>query len=68
MQTTCFGEPVVGPPASKSACKNGGWKSFTSPTFKKQGQCVADVNHHNGKGDDDSNAASPHHKSGKHNR
>jgi hypothetical protein len=22
------------------ACKNGGWKSFTNPTFKNQGQCV----------------------------
>jgi len=21
-------------------CKNGGWKSFTNPTFKNQGQCV----------------------------
>ena len=23
-----------------SACKNGGWKSLTNPTFKNQGQCV----------------------------
>jgi hypothetical protein len=22
------------------ACKKGGWKTFTSPTFKNQGQCV----------------------------
>lgn len=28
-----------------SACKKGGWKSFTSPTFKNQGQCVKYVVH-----------------------
>ena len=26
-------------------CKKGGWKSFTSPTFKNQGQCVKYVVH-----------------------
>jgi hypothetical protein len=26
-------------------CKNGGWKSFTGPTFKNQGQCVKYVVH-----------------------
>jgi hypothetical protein len=26
-------------------CKNGGWKSFTSPKFKNQGQCVKFVIH-----------------------
>jgi hypothetical protein len=39
--------PVVsGPPSSKSACKYGGWKSFTNPSFKNQGQCVSYVAHH----------------------
>jgi hypothetical protein len=39
--------PVVsGPPTSKSACKHGGWKSFTNPSFKNQGQCVSYVAHH----------------------
>jgi hypothetical protein len=39
--------PVVsGPPTTKSACKNGGWKSFTNPSFKNQGQCVSYVEHH----------------------
>jgi hypothetical protein len=28
-----------------AACKKGGWKSFTSPTFKNQGQCVKYVVH-----------------------
>jgi hypothetical protein len=28
-----------------SACKHGGWKTFTSPKFKNQGQCVAYWNH-----------------------
>ena len=43
----------VGPPTSKSSCKNGGWKTFSDPSFKNQGQCVAYANHHNGTGDDD---------------
>jgi hypothetical protein len=39
--------PVVSaPPTTKSACKNGGWKSFTNPSFKNQGQCVSYVAHH----------------------
>jgi hypothetical protein len=33
----------VGPPTSKDACKNGGWKTFNNPTFKNQGQCVSYV-------------------------
>jgi hypothetical protein len=37
---------VTGPPTSKSACKHGGWKSFTNPSFKNQGQCVSYVSHH----------------------
>jgi hypothetical protein len=32
--------PIAGPTA-KSQCKNGGWRNFTSPSFKNQGQCVA---------------------------
>ncbi|HEY6960839.1 MAG TPA: hypothetical protein VI408_03005 [Gaiellaceae bacterium] len=28
-----------------SQCKNGGWKTFTSPKFKNQGQCVSYVVH-----------------------
>jgi hypothetical protein len=38
--------PVVGPPTSKAACKHGGWKTFNSPSFKNQGQCVSYVEHH----------------------
>ena len=38
--------PVAGSPASKAQCKHGGWKTFTSPTFKNQGQCVSWVEHH----------------------
>lgn len=30
-------------PESKNDCKNGGWKSFSSPTFKNQGDCVSFV-------------------------
>ncbi len=39
--------PVVVPPttgpATKDACKNNGWKTFTNPSFKNQGQCVSSV-------------------------
>jgi len=38
--------PVAGSPASKAQCKHGGWRTFTSPSFKNQGQCVSWVEHH----------------------
>lgn len=31
------------PPESKDDCKAGGWKTFTNPSFKNQGQCVSYV-------------------------
>ncbi len=34
-------------PMSASECKNGGWQTFTNPTFKNQGDCVSFAN--NGK-------------------
>jgi hypothetical protein len=37
--------PAVGP-TTKAQCKKGGWKSFSSPSFKNQGQCVSWFNHH----------------------
>jgi hypothetical protein len=30
---------------ASAPCKNGGWKTFTSPTFKNQGQCVKHLIH-----------------------
>ena len=30
---------------ASAACKNGGWKTFTSPKFKNQGQCVKHMVH-----------------------
>jgi len=38
--------PVTGGPTSKAQCKHGGWKSFSSPRFKNQGQCVSWFEHH----------------------
>lgn len=35
-------EPTT--PTTKDQCKNGGWKTFTSPSFKNQGQCVSSTN------------------------
>jgi hypothetical protein len=37
---------IAGGPTAKGQCKNGGWKSFTNPSFKNQGQCVSWFNHH----------------------
>jgi hypothetical protein len=50
--TTFDFEPSIGPPTRKAQCKKGGWKNFNNPPFKNQGQCVAYVNHHDGKGKD----------------
>src|SRR4051812_47146942 len=33
-------------PTSKDQCKNGGWKTFTNPSFKNQGDCVSFVATH----------------------
>ena len=38
--------PLTGGPTSKNQCKHGGWRSFTSPSFKNQGQCVSWFQHH----------------------
>jgi uncharacterized membrane protein len=65
-----LGAGAAGPPTSKAQCKHGGWRNFTNPKFKNQGQCVSYVNHHDGKGKDDDRAgkkpAKPHHDQGKH--
>lgn len=34
-------------PTGKDQCKNGGWQTFTNPSFKNQGDCVSFVNHMN---------------------
>jgi hypothetical protein len=33
------------PPTTADQCKNGGYKAFTNPSFKNQGQCVSSVEH-----------------------
>jgi hypothetical protein len=44
--TTIYPEVVVPTtPTSKDQCKNNGWKTFTNPTFKNQGQCVSYTTH-----------------------
>lgn len=50
--TTFDFEPAIGPPTSKAQCKKGGWKTFNNPSFKNQGQCIAYVNHNDGRGAD----------------
>lgn len=41
---------VLQAPTSKDQCEKGGWRKFTNPSFKNQGQCVKFVNHQGGKG------------------
>jgi hypothetical protein len=36
--------PPVGAPTIKDQCKKNGWKIFSNPIFKNQGQCVSYVN------------------------
>jgi hypothetical protein len=38
--------PPTGGPTAKNQCMHGGWSSFTSPSFKNQGQCVSWFEHH----------------------
>ncbi|MBA3435054.1 MAG: ExeM/NucH family extracellular endonuclease, partial [Chloroflexi bacterium] len=35
-------------PISKDECKDGGWRTFTDPSFRNQGQCIAWVNRQRG--------------------
>jgi hypothetical protein len=35
--------PAAIGPTTKDQCKDGGWKTFTSPAFKNQGDCVSFV-------------------------
>ena len=35
--------PTPTGPTSKDQCKNGGWRTFTNPSFKNQGDCVSFV-------------------------
>ncbi|HEX7084539.1 MAG TPA: hypothetical protein VF186_10535 [Gaiellaceae bacterium] len=37
--------PETTGPTAKDQCKKGGWRSFTSPSFKNQGQCVSWFEH-----------------------
>jgi hypothetical protein len=46
---------VPTPETAKDQCKHGGWKTFTNPSFRNQGQCVSFFEHHNGRGHDDDN-------------
>ena len=53
-----------GPPTAKDQCKHGGWKNFTNPSFKNQGQCVRFVVHHSKSNDDEGDhTAKSHHSS-----
>ena len=52
--------PPTGSPTAKNQCMHGGWSSFTSPSFKNQGQCISWFNHHDGRGADDAHAHNTH--------
>lgn len=40
---TTYDFELTNNPLDANACKNGGWKTFSDPTFKNQGQCVSYV-------------------------
>lgn len=46
-QASCQQTITVVPnaPANKDQCKDDGWRSFTNPTFRNQGDCVSFVEH-----------------------
>ncbi len=44
ISATFEANPVTPTPVAKDECKNGGWKNFTDPVFKNQGQCVSWTN------------------------
>ncbi len=48
---TLIAPPPPPKPTDMNECKNGGWMTFTNPSFKNQGQCVSYVqsNDHAGK-------------------
>lgn len=54
--------PTAGGPTSKQQCKHGGWRTFTSPAFRNQGQCVRSIvaqsrgNGHHGQGHKDNDS------------
>ena len=37
--------PATPPATGKDKCKHGGWKTFSSPSYKNQGQCVSHFAH-----------------------
>jgi hypothetical protein len=39
-------EPAPATPTSKDQCKDGGWQTFSDPSFKNQGDCVSFVATH----------------------
>jgi hypothetical protein len=41
--TTYDFDPEPAAPTDKEQCKNGGWQTFTNPTFRNQGDCVSFV-------------------------
>lgn len=41
--TTIYPDVTPPTPTDKNQCKNGGWMTFTNPTFRNQGACVSYV-------------------------
>ena len=55
--------------SGKNLCKHGGWKTFSDPSYKNQGQCVSAMNHaaKGGKGKGNDNSQGNEHSNGKSN-
>ncbi len=43
VDNTVVPPPTPTSPTTADDCKNGGWRNYTNPTFRNQGQCVSSV-------------------------
>lgn len=44
--STCVFEEVPVVPTSKEQCQDGGWRTFSDPAFRNQGECIRFVRNH----------------------
>jgi hypothetical protein len=72
--TTTTSTSTPSPVPTKASCKHDGWRTFTSPRFHNQGQCLSFFehqhhhDHHHGRHDNqDSQGTSDHNKQGDNN-
>ena len=60
--------PPGGTPSSVRQCKHDGWRVFTNPSFRNQGQCVRFVRSQNGRKNDHGDDNHGHNNQGQSNK